>query len=296
MQKTDPINIAILGAVPREVEPLCPYLGFREEFEFPGGLAFLGVFAGKSILVAATGIGKVNAAVTAAVLLDRFRFAQVWNVGCAGAYPQGPLQMGDVLISTDFLIADEGVLTRNGPRSSEAIGIPVFTDRDRDYFDHIPADRSFLDTGIMRAAPAGAYHIAASPSSPCSPGAHIPGEDPPGARGNEPDFPPRGAEPTKANRIAGGTGDFSLVYGPSLTVGMASGDAGIAAERFSRFGAYAENMEGSAVAQACFRFGVPVLECRGISNTAGDRRKETWELEKALAHCHAIVRRLLEMN
>ena len=68
----------------------------------------------------------------------------------------------------------------------------------------------------------------------------------------------------------------------------------MASERFRHFGAYAENMEGSAVAQACFRFDTPAVECRGISNLAGVRAKETWQMEKSIAHCHGIVINWLE--
>ena len=70
---------------------------------------------------------------------------------------------------------------------------------------------------------------------------------------------------------------------------MVSGDPEVAGERFQRYGAYAENMEGSAVAQACLRFQLPMAECRGISNWAGIRAKETWRLEKSIAHCHGII-------
>jgi futalosine hydrolase len=63
----------------------------------------------------------------------------------------------------------------------------------------------------------------------------------------------------------------------------------IARERFQRYGALAENMEGSAVAQACFRFDVPFLECRGISNIVGDRCKERWRIGEAMAHCHSVI-------
>ena len=73
---------------------------------------------------------------------------------------------------------------------------------------------------------------------------------------------------------------------------MASGDPRVASERFRRYGAYAENMEGSAVAQACYRFHIPVVECRGMSNIAGIRAKESWQLEKSIAHCHGIVIRV----
>ena len=87
---------------------------------------------------------------------------------------------------------------------------------------------------------------------------------------------------------------FRLVQGPSLTVSMVSGDPLVAGKRFRHYGAYAENMEGSAVAQACRRFHIPAVECRGMSNLAGVRAKESWQMEKSIAHCHGIVINWLE--
>lgn len=84
---------------------------------------------------------------------------------------------------------------------------------------------------------------------------------------------------------------FRLRYGPLVTVGMVSGDERIALQRFSRYDAWAEDMEGSAVAQVCLHYGVPVLQCRGISNWAGTRDKARWRLEDALAHCHEVIRK-----
>ncbi|SHF68490.1 futalosine hydrolase [Desulfacinum infernum DSM 9756] len=92
----------------------------------------------------------------------------------------------------------------------------------------------------------------------------------------------------------GAFGTFHIRYGPLLTVGMVSGDERIALERFSRYDAWAEDMEGSAVAQVCLRYGVPVLQCRGISNPAGVRDKAWWRLEEALDHCHRVLQRWLD--
>ncbi len=68
-----------------------------------------------------------------------------------------------------------------------------------------------------------------------------------------------------------------------------------AEKRFLHYKVLAENMEGSAVAQTSLKFGIPVLECRGISNMAGDRCKENWQLDKSIAHCHAVVLNLLRV-
>ncbi|MDR3554829.1 MAG: futalosine hydrolase [Syntrophobacteraceae bacterium] len=93
--------------------------------------------------------------------------------------------------------------------------------------------------------------------------------------------------------VSGGSPGFQVRYGPSLTVGMASGDAQTASARFRRFGALAENMEGSAIAQTCLLFDVPFLEIRGISNMAGERDKARWDLPAAVDHCLEAVKILL---
>jgi futalosine hydrolase len=75
---------------------------------------------------------------------------------------------------------------------------------------------------------------------------------------------------------------------------MVSGDIRTAAARSLCYGALAEDMEGSAVAQTCLIFDVPFLEFRGISNMAGVRDKARWELVAALDHCLAVIKNLLD--
>ena len=75
---------------------------------------------------------------------------------------------------------------------------------------------------------------------------------------------------------------------------MVSGDPQTALRRFQHHRALAENMEGSAIAQTCLLFGAPLMECRGISNTAGVRDKLQWDFGKAMYNCHAILRNLLD--
>ena len=69
---------------------------------------------------------------------------------------------------------------------------------------------------------------------------------------------------------------------PMATVSCASGDAVRAEEVARRTSAWVENMEGAAVAAAAGRFGVPLLEVRGVSNWAGDCDHSRWCCETAL--------------
>ena len=257
------IEVAVLGAAPLEVQGLIDLLDHSQSFDLLGEHFVIGKLLNRFVLTGTTGIGKVNAAITATALLERFAVEQVWNVGCAGFFAGGPLRTGDVLIGNSMLCADEGVLTDLGPLSTREIGIPILVRQNRLYFDLIPP--SPLVDRLQEAIPSGRYYMAAG-------------------------------EPLKTPRCTIGNdcpmlGSFRLAYGPSLCVGMASGDAATAAKRQSRYGAYAENMEGSAIAQACFRYQTPFVECRGMSNEAGDRDKSNWQMETAVMHCHSILLR-----
>jgi futalosine hydrolase len=240
------VDLAILGAVDKETEPFLTLLDSPREFRFHGSRFHSGRVGRHLVLLGATGLGKVNAALITAALAERFGIVRIWNIGCAGAYADGPLRVGDVLISSEVFCGDEGVLTRQGTESTREIGIPIMARRGRAYYDSISLAGQTMFRAIRRLMPEGRYQ------------------------------------------------EFKLVYGPSLTVSMASGDPETALARYRRYAAHAENMEGSAVVQTCFRFGIPVVECRGISNMAGDRSKDHWEIERAMKNCSGVFETLID--
>lgn len=79
------------------------------------------------------------------------------------------------------------------------------------------------------------------------------------------------------------------VIRPVLTVAVGSGTDAMAAERADRTGAAAEAMEGAAVGITADRLGSPFLELRVISNTTGDRGRQVWDLERALASLSRLI-------
>jgi futalosine hydrolase len=263
------IHVALLGAVPFEIEPLLPVLGSPKGDSLLGQRYAVGHFGGLTVLVGTTGIGKVNGAITTTALLERFRIENVWNVGCAGAFPDGPLRVGDVLVAQKTLCGDEGVLTREGILSCRAIGIPVASREGTDHYDGFALSESSAFRAALENTPAGRYSLSEGVLHGIS---------------RELSW-----EGVCFGSLAEGA-SFQVVYGPSLTVGMASGDPETARKRFEHYRAFAENMEGSAIAQTCLRHGVPMMECRGVSNVAGDRDKRFWQLPEALEHCHGVVR------
>jgi futalosine hydrolase len=112
-------------------------VGRREIYE--------GVLWGWRTLLAVTGIGKVNAASTATALLEHFAPEILINVGCAGAYAERGLAVGDLAMATEEVFGDEGVATPDGWHSMELIGIPVVSKSGEEYFNSFPLTRWAVD-------------------------------------------------------------------------------------------------------------------------------------------------------
>ncbi len=270
------VDLAILGATRGEIALLSGSFGPSISSKIAGNPFSTYFYRDLKLLIGTTGIGKVNAAATAAAALTSFRAAEVWNVGCAGAYGGSGLEIGDVLITETCICADEGILRKEGPMSTSSLGIPLVLKDAQRFYDRFPLDEYLARRQIHALLPAGMFST--DPSGGIRPydlhDAHRSNFDP-------------GSDPEKKRR-------FRVQYGASLTVGMTSGDIHTADARFRSFHALAENMEGSAIAQTCLLFDVPFLEFRGISNMAGVRDKAKWDLGAAMEHCLLVVKHLLD--
>lgn len=91
-------RIAIIGAMPQEVEILTGLLDALQQEQHAGMTFHAGQRHGLDICVLQSGIGKVNAAVGTALLLERFRPDAVVNTGSAGGFARD-MAIGDVVVS-----------------------------------------------------------------------------------------------------------------------------------------------------------------------------------------------------
>jgi futalosine hydrolase len=84
--------------------------------------------------------------------------------------------------------------------------------------------------------------------------------------------------------------------GPFLTVSTVTGSLKEARKIIQRHaGALCENMEGAAVALVCARYGLPMLEVRGISNMVEDRDVRKWKKDDAARNCQAALVEVLKL-
>lgn len=105
------------------------------------------------------------------------------------------------------------------------------------------------------------------------------------------EFPLDGRLLKKAARRLG-----SVRAGVFATVNASTGTMERATEIVERYDAVCENMEGAAALHVCKRYGVPVLELRGISNVIPERDRGKWDLELASEKCQRALLKLVGVS
>ena len=98
----------VIGAMNEEVETLIGDLSHDKVKTIAGMEFHQGKFDGKETVVVKSGVGKVNAAACAQILIDVFHVDQIINTGVAGSVDPS-LSIGDIVISTEAVQHDVDV-------------------------------------------------------------------------------------------------------------------------------------------------------------------------------------------
>ncbi|MFA5741426.1 MAG: 5'-methylthioadenosine/adenosylhomocysteine nucleosidase [Candidatus Izemoplasmatales bacterium] len=96
--------IAIIAAMDKELHSLLDQVTIFKTEVVAEKTFFVGTLSGKDVIIAKSGIGKVNAAVTTAILLDHYAVDFVINTGLAGGI--APAKSGDIVIAADVAYSD----------------------------------------------------------------------------------------------------------------------------------------------------------------------------------------------
>ena len=99
------MTIGIIGAMEEEVALLKNEMKIEETLEYASMLFCKGELCGKQVVIVRSGIGKVNAAICAQILADRFSVDVLINTGIAGSL-DAAIDIGDMVISTDLVEHD----------------------------------------------------------------------------------------------------------------------------------------------------------------------------------------------
>ncbi|NLK28235.1 MAG: 5'-methylthioadenosine/adenosylhomocysteine nucleosidase [Clostridiales bacterium] len=98
-------KIGIIGAMEEEVSILKKHMKDTKVSKIASTEFCEGILEGKQVVVVRSGIGKVNAAISTQILVDRYQVDAVINTGVAGSL-RNEINIGDIVLSTDALQHD----------------------------------------------------------------------------------------------------------------------------------------------------------------------------------------------
>ena len=91
-------KIAIMGAMPEEIEPLLKKVENIKKVEYANNLYYEATYKGKELVIAYSKIGKVFSSLTASTLIEKFGCQKLLFSGVAGAI-NPELHIGDLIIA-----------------------------------------------------------------------------------------------------------------------------------------------------------------------------------------------------
>lgn len=121
--------VGVLCAIPQELAYLADNLTAAEISEAAGMRFHAGRLDGEPVVLARAGMGKVNAAIAATLLIERFGCRVVVFSGIAGGLDPA-LQIGDVVIADHVIQHDAGYTSDAGFTVYQAGYLPFFAPTD----------------------------------------------------------------------------------------------------------------------------------------------------------------------
>ena len=106
------MKYGIIGAMDEEIALLKETMQQPKEHHIGNALFIEGMMAEKHVILVKSGIGKVNAAMTSTILIERFQPDYMINTGSAGGFDPS-LDVGDIVISTEVVHHDVDVTAFN---------------------------------------------------------------------------------------------------------------------------------------------------------------------------------------
>ena len=139
----DVMKIGIIAAMPEELAYLIQHLENASEEMVLGNTYHTGRIGAVELVLVESGIGKVMAAMSVAILADHFRVDAVINTGSAGALAEG-ISVGDVVIAEKLAYHDVDV-TAFGYEYGQMAQQPLYFETDKKFVSLIQETLSKLN-------------------------------------------------------------------------------------------------------------------------------------------------------
>jgi len=228
------MKIAIIGAMEEEVTLLRDNIEDKTQENVAGCEFTFGNMHGREVILLRSGIGKVNAAMSTTILLEKYKPDCIINTGSAGGFHPS-LNVGDAVISTEVRHHDVDV-TAFGYEYGQVPQLPA----------------AFLaDENLILVAESAAKELE----------------------------------------------NFQIVKGLIVTGDSFMEDPERVAFVRSKFtDLQAVEMEAAAIAQVAYRFGVPFVIIRSLSDIAGKESEISFDqfIDKAATNSATLVMKMVE--
>jgi futalosine hydrolase len=140
--------IALLCSVQAEAQLLLANLFVTGTTKLGNKSIIAGTIADQQVILCVGGMGKVNAAHAATLMLVEFAPEALIVFGVGGAYPSSGAAIGDVALAHEEIAGDEGVLTHEGFKDTEYIGIPLLKTASSVIYNAYPAPEALLKRAL----------------------------------------------------------------------------------------------------------------------------------------------------
>lgn len=139
------MKYGIIGAMDEEIELLKQSMKQSVEHHIANALFIEGSIGDKQVVLVKSGIGKVNAAMTTTILMERFQPDYIINTGSAGGFEKS-LEVGDVVISKEVVHHDVDV-TAFDYAYGQVPGLPAALESDTSLIKRTESALKQLDIG-----------------------------------------------------------------------------------------------------------------------------------------------------
>ena len=123
-------KIAIMGAMPEEIEPILKIVGEYKTTEYAGNVYYEAVYNGAELVIAHSKIGKVFSTLTASSMIQHFGCSKLLFSGVAGGINPS-LKIGDLIVASKLSQHDLDI-TAFGHPMGFVPGGSVFIEADRE--------------------------------------------------------------------------------------------------------------------------------------------------------------------
>lgn len=215
----------ILGAFDQEIKYLLSVASNKKEHIIQRIVFTEATLNGKQVVIAQTGIGKVNAAIVTTLMIEHFSPHAIVFTGIAGGTNPG-LGPGDIVIGTQVAYHDYGTLTKDSLMRRPTRN--PFTQADNPVF--YQCEPGLVESAVLAATKAKFEKL----------------------------------KTTAGERYP------KVVKGTIVTGDVFVSSNNAVKDLRTKLKADATEMEGAAVAQACFQLKQPFIVVRSLSDNAGD--------------------------